>query len=314
MSKTQEDYADDGFEASVAESTPVRCVSFPTPSFYPKKRARSASPFAPPPLPRLPSQQPSAASPALSGHPFPGIVGVPPPDVAFSPASLAGARGVDPEVLSLLAGFSPARVELFPALRPFLPEFLPAAGDIDAFLKPPRPDGAEDELGAKRLDEPAALQSDPTVLDLQLRALSKKSGLDPVAVRALENADKNPKEVLKWVASIAELRRAAPPPSVRYSKPMPEVDALMQVWPEEFEAMLRAVPLPPADLEVGVEEYARIVCGLLDIPVHGGGGGGGAGAAAGGGPGPLIEALHLLFTLYAEFAGNAHLGGGGGGV
>jgi len=166
---------------------------------------------------------------------------VPPADVAFSPSRLSGARGVDAEVLQLVAGFSPARVELFPALCPFLPDYLPSAGDIDAFLKPPRPDGREDELGLKRLDEPAALQSDPTVLDLQLRALSKKSGLDPVAVRALEHADKNPKEVLKWVASIAELRRAAPPPSVRYTRPMPEVDALMQVWPEEFEAMLRQV-------------------------------------------------------------------------
>jgi intraflagellar transport protein 46 len=245
---------------------------------------------------------------------------------------------VDAEVLQLVAGFSPARVELFPALCPFLPDYLPSAGDIDAFLKPPRPDGREDELGLKRLDEPAALQSDPTVLDLQLRALSKKSGLDPVAVRALEHADKNPKEVLKWVASIAELRRAAPPPSVRYTRPMPEVDALMQVWPEEFEAMLRQVggarlagapppplpalsrtrahstrartprpqvPLPPADLEVSVDEYARVVCGLLDIPVHSGG----AGAAGGSGPGPLIQALHLLFTLYAEFQGNAHFGG-----
>jgi intraflagellar transport protein 46 len=166
---------------------------------------------------------------------------LPPADIAFSPSRLEGARGVDPDVLALLGSFSPSRVELFPALCPFLPDYLPAAGDIDAFLKPPRPDGREDELGLRRLDEPAALQSDPTVLDLQLRALSKKSGLDPVAVRALEHADKNPKEVLKWVTSIAELRRAAPPPSVRYSKPMPEVDALMQVWPEDFEQMLRQV-------------------------------------------------------------------------
>ena len=191
---------------------------------------------------------PSSASPA---HPLPGIFGAPPPDLAYDPARAAAAsRGLEPDVAALIAAFSPSRVELFPALCPFLPDFVPAAGDMDAFLKPPRPDGREDELGAKRLDEPAALQSDPTVLDLQLRALSKKSGLDPVAVRALENADKAPKEVLKWVASLAELRRAAPPPSVRYTKPMPEVDALMQVWPEEFEALLRQVrrappPTPP---------------------------------------------------------------------
>lgn len=37
---------------------------------------------------------------------------------------------------------------------------------MDAFLKIPRPDGKEDDLGLKLLDEPSAQQSDPTVLEL----------------------------------------------------------------------------------------------------------------------------------------------------
>jgi hypothetical protein len=37
-----------------------------------------------------------------------------------------------------------------------------------------RPDGVGDELGLKVLDEPAPNQSDATVLELQLRAISKK--------------------------------------------------------------------------------------------------------------------------------------------
>ena len=37
-----------------------------------------------------------------------------------------------------------------------------------------RPDGVGDELGLRVLDEPAANQSDATVLELQLRAVSKK--------------------------------------------------------------------------------------------------------------------------------------------
>ncbi|VDP86178.1 unnamed protein product [Echinostoma caproni] len=39
----------------------------------------------------------------------------------------------------------------------------------------PRPDGKPDNLGLLVLDEPCANQSDPTVLDLHLRALSKQS-------------------------------------------------------------------------------------------------------------------------------------------
>ena len=38
-----------------------------------------------------------------------------------------------------------------------------------------RPDGKPDTLGLTVLDEPCAKQSDPTVLDLQLRAISKQT-------------------------------------------------------------------------------------------------------------------------------------------
>jgi intraflagellar transport protein 46 len=172
--------------------------------------------------------------------PNPGLLGLPPPELLYSPSHFAGVP-LDADVLAMITSFVPTRVELFPALAPFYPDYLPAAGSVDAFLAPPRPDGRECDLGTRRLREPAALQSDPTVLDLQLRALSKTSGLEPVAVRALEHAERNPKEVLKWVASIAELRRSAPPPSVHYSKPMPEVEALMQEWPASFEQLLRQV-------------------------------------------------------------------------
>ena len=60
-------------------------------------------------------------------------------------------------------------------LKPFIPDYIPAVGDIDAFIKIPRPDGVADTLGLTILDEPALKQSDPTVLDLTLRAVAKQS-------------------------------------------------------------------------------------------------------------------------------------------
>lgn len=48
-------------------------------------------------------------------------------------------------------------------------------GDIDAFLKVQRPDSKSDGVGLKVLDEPCAAQSEPAVLHLQLRALTKQS-------------------------------------------------------------------------------------------------------------------------------------------
>ena len=43
-----------------------------------------------------------------------------------------------------------------------------------------RPDGGQDELGSRVLDEPSAKQSDPTVLDLHLRAITKEANVKPV--------------------------------------------------------------------------------------------------------------------------------------
>jgi intraflagellar transport protein 46 len=51
-----------------------------------------------------------------------------------------------------------------------------------AVLQVERPDGKPESLGLKQLDEPAAQQSDPTVLDLQLRAVSKTAALEPMTV------------------------------------------------------------------------------------------------------------------------------------
>lgn len=60
-----------------------------------------------------------------------------------------------------------------------MPDFIPAVGDIDAFIKVIPPDvtitgkpyeSDQSHLGLSVLDEPAAQQSDPALLHLQLRA------------------------------------------------------------------------------------------------------------------------------------------------
>ena len=51
---------------------------------------------------------------------------------------------------------------------------------VDAFLKMPRPDSEASGLGTSRLDEPTLNPSDPSILDLQLRSLSKNQDLQPM--------------------------------------------------------------------------------------------------------------------------------------
>ncbi|RLN54753.1 hypothetical protein BBJ29_007589 [Phytophthora kernoviae] len=193
------------------------------------------------------------------------------------------------ELFQYIGRFKAQDIELETRLKCFIPEYIPAVGDMDAFLKVPCPDGQQDQLGLKMLDEPSLTQSDATVLDLQLRSTSKKKHGD-IVVRSIENAEKTPREIDRWMKSIADLHRTKPPPQVHYTKTMPDIESLMQVWPEEFEDLLSKTTLPSADLDMALEQYVRVICALLDIPVHKN----------------VYESLHVLFTLYLEFRSNQH--------
>ncbi|KAH8851567.1 Intraflagellar transport protein 46 like [Schistosoma japonicum] len=110
---------------------------------------------------------------------------------------------------------------------------------IRYFLKilVPRPDGKPDYLGLLVLDEPCANQSDPTVLDLQLRALSKQTTTKQVI----------PKFVLLN---------------------MPEISQLMSEWPKSFEESISNMQLSLSQLDCSLKDYVDIICALLDIPVY----------------------------------------------
>lgn len=194
------------------------------------------------------------------------------------------------DLFNYIGRYTPHEVELESTLRPFIPEYIPAVGEMDAFIKVPRPDSVLDGLGFKVLDEPSATQSDATVLELQLRAISKKQHGD-VAVRSIENAHKNPGEVERWIKSMESLNKDKQPVSVSYSKTMPDIDALMQEWPSEFEALLNEVPLPSPKLEVDIVEYVKIICATLGIPVYEN----------------VAQSLHVLFELYTAFKESGHV-------
>jgi intraflagellar transport protein 46 len=127
--------------------------------------------------------------------------------------------------------YTPQTIELDHRLKPFIPDYIPAVGDIDAFIKIPKPSGGVKSnqakantiadggtLGLSCLDEPAAKQSDPTVLDLTLRAVVKQTSAKAVSVKTIDEAEKNTKAVEKWIKDISDLHRSKPPPTVHYSK------------------------------------------------------------------------------------------------
>ncbi|VDK21897.1 unnamed protein product [Taenia asiatica] len=195
---------------------------------------------------------------------------------------------VSPEVKEMfqyIQRYIPQKIDLETRLRPFIPEYIAAVGDADAFLKVPRPDGKPDNLGLALLDEPSTNQSDSAVLDLQLRAISKQKTAKEMAVKSIEDPEENAKEIGKWIKSITNLHLSKPPPAVHYAKPMPDLTSLMSEWPEDFEKALKTAEAPTALLGCNLKEYVGIICAIMDIPVYGN----------------RIESLHLLFSLYMEF-------------
>ncbi|NWI26686.1 IFT46 protein, partial [Sula dactylatra] len=195
------------------------------------------------------------------------------------------------ELFEYIKRYTPKTIEIEHKLQPFIPDFIPAVGDIDAFLKVPRPDGKPDNLGLLVLDEPSTKQSDPTVLSLWLTENSKQHNItQQIKVKSLENAEKNPKAIDSWIESISELHRCKPPATVHYSRPMPDIETLMQEWSPEFEELLGKVGLPTAEMNCDLAEYIDMICAILDIPVYK----------------SRIQPLHVLFSLYSEFKNSQH--------
>uniref|UniRef100_A0A1I7SM13 Intraflagellar transport protein 46 homolog n=1 Tax=Bursaphelenchus xylophilus TaxID=6326 RepID=A0A1I7SM13_BURXY len=195
------------------------------------------------------------------------------------------------ELFHLVEDFEADRIDIPSQLKPFLLDYLPAVGDVDPFLKIPRPDGLEDHLGLIELDEPAPQQSDSTIVDMKLRqaknVISKEA--DAPAKR-LERADKNTDQIDSWIKDIKDLRRNKIPDRVNYEKPMPDLEKLMQEWPPEMDTFLQNLKLPSASLDCTTEEYADICLSIMDIPVHKN----------------KLHSLHVFFSLYMEFKNSQH--------
>ncbi|KFP91887.1 Intraflagellar transport protein 46, partial [Apaloderma vittatum] len=197
------------------------------------------------------------------------------------------------DLFEYIKRYTPKQIEIEHKLQPFIPDF-PHLGHrrgVSVSLQVPRPDGKPDNLGLLVLDEPSTKQSDPTVLSLWLTENSKQHNItQQIKVKSLENAEKNPKAIESWIESISELHRCKPPATVHYTRPMPDIETLMQEWSPEFEELLGKVGLPTAEMNCDLANYVDMICAILDIPVYKG----------------LIQPLHVLFSLYSEFNNSQH--------
>jgi len=201
------------------------------------------------------------------------------------------------ELFKYIARYKPKTIELDSALKPFLPDYRPAIGDIEPFLKVGRPDQERDILGIEHLDEPASSQTDAQILIMQLRAQNKTSfRREDEVIRAIDHAEKNSAAIDKWISNVSLLHEQKPLPEVQYTQTMPSFDDLMAAWPEEFEEALimdSNATVLPAELDIDLKDFATAACALVDIPVQDN----------------LVHSVHLLFTLWNTFRNNEHFKG-----
>ncbi|KAK0406579.1 hypothetical protein QR680_018665 [Steinernema hermaphroditum] len=183
-----------------------------------------------------------------------------------------------------------AKDDFEPKLYPFIVDFFPAVGDTDPFIKIPRPDGIDDNLGIVVLDEPAVDQTDPVIMDMKLKMNLKNDAANEVAVKNVERADKHTEVIEQWIKNIKELHSQKPSTSVTFRQPMPDFDKLMQEWPPEIEQLLGELKLPTSDIDCSLEQYTDLCLNLVDIPVQK----------------SRIESLHSLFSLYMVFKQSQH--------
>ncbi|KAI9008372.1 intraflagellar transport complex B protein 46 C terminal-domain-containing protein [Gaertneriomyces semiglobifer] len=224
------------------------------------------------------------------------------------------------ELFTYINVFKPQTFDLTPELKCFIPDYIPAIGDIDPLIKVPVPsrwpDGERKPVDRKKipnfgitiLDEPSIRQTDPAVLDLKLRALHKTVPTEKGQSTRIRTIDATTtgdglKALAQWVQNMGSVNAVKPQAEVNYSKTMPDLERLMAQWPRQLDkAFTRGeIGVPPADINLSLTEYSELACAILDIPVH---------------PSQrkptesraMIESLHVLFSLFATFKNSQHFG------
>lgn len=132
-------------------------------------------------------------------------------------------------------------MDLDTKIKPFIPDYIPAVGEVDAFLKMNKPGGEKEDLGITVLDEPSLNSEDKTVLELKYVQSKNVTRNVVINVDSIEFADKKPKEISRWVSSVQDLHKTRPPPTVNYTKNMPDIETLMQEWNPEMEQAFRQI-------------------------------------------------------------------------
>mmetsp|Transcript_30794 Transcript_30794/g.35553 ORF Transcript_30794/g.35553 Transcript_30794/m.35553 type:complete len:119 (-) Transcript_30794:197-553(-) len=102
-------------------------------------------------------------------------------------------------------------------------------------------------------------------------------------------------------SKVCQLHQSKPPPEVIYKRSdMPDVNQLIDAWSEDDEIHsalsseesglgVSVAALPDINLDMSVQEYAKVVYVILGIPFD---------------EGMMNQSFHALFALFTEFQNN----------
>lgn len=153
---------------------------------------------------------------------------------------------LDPEIKELfpyILKYTPQNIDTPYHLQPFVPEYVPAVGDVDAFLKvtePPnlRPQRSKEmqehlqKLGLYFLDEPSGTQSEPSLLNMKFRSALTVSCKNARSASAqMVPFAKSNKDIDKWINEVEQVHMSQ---SVYDAQPRKDIENIIIDWPRSY--------------------------------------------------------------------------------
>lgn len=187
---------------------------------------------------------------------------------------------LDPEIKALfpyILKYTPQNIEIPYHLQPFIPEYIPAVGDVDAFLKVTEPPLSKIErsqevhdhlqkLGLHFLDEPSGSQSEPSLLNMKLRSAltgnSKSSRSSSAQVMPLA---KSIKDIDKWINEVEEVHMSQ---SIYDAQPRKDIENVIIDWPRNYAQVATIVQEAYQQCltdQYSLKDYIDVLCQQFEI-------------------------------------------------
>ncbi|XP_018796457.1 PREDICTED: intraflagellar transport protein 46 homolog [Bactrocera latifrons] len=199
------------------------------------------------------------------------------------------------ELFPYILKYTPQSIDTPYRLQPFIPDFVPSVGDVDAFLKvtiPPlsKPQRQQEineylhKMGIYLLDEPSGEQSEPSLLNMKLRSVLTGSGSNARSASAsMIPTAKSPKEIDKWINEVEKLHMTQ---TVNDIQPRKEIEPLLMNWPRSYADASVAVQQAYQQCleDEDVARYVRTLCQQFEVE------------------GPIETQVHYIMSVQTLFA------------